>query len=231
MSLAFQSHCRIRCERPSASPSPLNGERAGVRGELAHDRSFFLNGSTAVRVASEAHFPDVARALAGHSRSFHAQSGRLLAANSRSVEFQCCAISDKSHGLFLLPVAREGRAGCHPVQGCNAPRHKTNRGCIRRLGVGGGICKRKISGRAGWPIISFPPRWIYAGAGGEFGENSWQVGVARGIVRFKSLFAFSPLALTLSSLRGEGTVVGGSTSSSDLRLATTVICRTNFAEC
>jgi hypothetical protein len=60
------------------------------------------------------------------------------------------------------------------------------------------------------PTISFPPKWISCAGRGRWSWGSRRNDLADGFQIFKRLLAFSPLTLTLSPLRGEGTAAGNS---------------------
>ncbi len=231
MKSEFHTLDPIAGERTIASPSPLNGERVGARGEPAIDHSLSSNASAASLVSPVAHFPNVARVFAGRSRLFRAPSERLSVVNSKNAVFQYYASSNNRRVRHLLPVVREIRADRRPVRGCNAPRHKTNQGNVCRPDAGGGICKPRTSGRGELPTIFSPPKWISCGGGGEFARNSLPMGVVGEIGWFKRYFAFSPLALTLSPLRGEGIADGSPTLFCDVCLATIVVLQNSLATC
>ena len=190
--------------RPTAIPSPLNGERVRVRGE---NLPLHPNVSSAwvISLVSQAeHSRDARRAPASLPRWHHVRTARPSVANSKTVAFECYEISDIHRVLRPLLVPLEIRAGLHPVQDCNAPLHNRNRDSIRRLCAACGICKRKRVGHGELPKASSRPKWTFSVAREPKNWDSLLMELMTDPFQFKRLLSFSPLTLALSPLRGEG---------------------------
>ena len=187
-----------------ASPSPLNGERAGVRGEQVLNDSRF-SGVSATSPASQAeHSLDGLLAPASRVKLFYAQSGPLSVASSKTVLSKCLVISSTHPAPCLSLVGLESRVALHQAQGCSALWQNRNRDNAHQPCAVVGTCKRRSAGRGELPTAFSRPTWIfYAGCERGNGDSSL-VGLTKDLLQFKRLLAISPLTLTLSPLRGEG---------------------------
>ena len=165
----------------------------------------FLLASAAVPVSPAEDFPCAVLGPANPPRSCPAQTERPSVVNSKTAASGCCATSDTHRAPRPSPDVPGNRAGHHRVRGCNALRRNRDRGNVPPLYVVAGICRLRIAGRAEWPITFFPPRWISCEALGQDRWDSSALDLTEGLLRFKRWIAHSPLTLTLSPLRGEGT--------------------------
>jgi hypothetical protein len=189
-------------------PSPLNGERAGVRGEAALARPMSQSASAASPVFPAASCPDATHAPAGPPKSSPESSARPSVENSKSASSECCATSNTHRELYPSLAAREGHAGGHRVPNCSGLRHNKSPDGVRRPCVAAGTYRQKTCGHAESPTASFLPTSPFCEAHGQFGWKSSRADLAEQVLRFKGRFAISPLTLTLSPLRGEGPAIG-----------------------
>jgi hypothetical protein len=204
MTSKFQIRAQISSERPPAVPSPLNGERVRVRGGQVVDLPIFLIASATASVYPAGYSLDAAPAPASHPKWRPAQSARPSIENSKNAASECSAISSNHRAVYPLPAAQEIHVVRRPVPDCIALRRKRNRASVRRPDAAAGICKRRSAGRAESPTVSSPPKWNFSAERGKWNWDSSSVGLMDELFQFKVLFAFPPLTLALSPLRGEG---------------------------
>ena len=188
---------------PLEVPSPLNGERAGVRGENSRSYPPSSPASATARACLAAHFLDATLAPADPPKSCPAQTAHPLIANSKTGASGCCAIANTHLAPRPSRVVRESRVGLHPIPNCSAPRRNRNQDSARPLCVAAEICKRRNGGHAKWPTTSSPPRWISCAERGRLSPGSSQAGLTDGLRTFKRPTVLSP-PQSLSPLRGEG---------------------------
>jgi hypothetical protein len=200
-----------RPRTPEAPPSPLNGERAGVRGENLRRLPDVSSASVISLVWSAANYQDVQPATANPPKSYRARTGRLSVASSKIVGSECCAISSNRRALGLSLGAPENRAALRPTQGCSAPQRKRNRGNDRRHCAGAGTCMRRSVDPGESPRVFSRPKWIFSAEPGRVNWDSSPLDLTENQLQFKRHLVISPLTLTLSPLRGEG-IRGGSRS-------------------
>ena len=192
---------------PSAwrpAPSPLNGERAGVRGGHWTECSTASIASPASPFSPAEYSPDAPPAPANLPRSCRARIEHPSIASSRIAAFQCCAISNTLHAFCLRLVAQENRVARHPVPGCNAPQHKRNQGSAHRPYAVAGTCRRRSDGPGESPTASSRPKWTSCASDEQRSWDSRRTDLAKLPVQFKRCGLLSPLTLSLSPLRGEG---------------------------
>jgi hypothetical protein len=142
-------------------PSPLNGERAGVRGEnsLASQDS---STASVISRASQVERPlGAPPAPASPPKSFHAQNVHLSVASSKIAVFECCVTSSTRLAPCLPSGARETRVVHRRARGCNAPARSRNRDNARQLCAVVGICKLRNDDRGEWPTASSRPKWLF----------------------------------------------------------------------
>lgn len=201
-------HARIDEGCSLAAPSPLNGERVGVRGGQSLGHPIFFDVSPNAHAFPAVRFPGAVPASANLSRWYRAQTGHLLTANSKTGASGCCVISDTHRGSHLLPGVRESHAARHPVPSCSALRRRKNPGCDHRPDAAAGICRPRTDGRARSPRAFFQPRWISCAKREPSRWSSSAIELTKPLKQFKPWLKLSPLTLALSPLRGEGTAGG-----------------------
>ena len=124
-----------------------------------------LKGTDAWRVSPaflEQHFPDAARGFASPPKWFRERNGRLSIDDSRSGASECCAKQDTRRARHRAPAAPASHVARRRVRDNNGPQRNKSPESTALCPVGGGICKRRISGLAGCSRVSFPPKWTYA---------------------------------------------------------------------
>lgn len=186
------------------TPSPLNGERVGVRGESAAGHPTSANVLAVLSVCRALHLPDVATAIANPPRWCRAQKARLSAVSSKTSSSRCFLTANARHGERLAHGAWENHADHHPVPSCSEPRHNRNPDSAFPLCVDGEICKPKNDGRAELPKASLRSKWIVSSALWRWSLSSRTGGVLNRFSGVKPLLPFPPLTLALSPMRGEG---------------------------
>lgn len=189
---------------PEATPSPLNGERAGVRGEKCVSHPVFSGALPDALAVLVEYFPNGLLAPANLPKWFLVRTARLVTENSKTVESGYCGIASSHRGLRLLLVVQETRVAHRRVLDCSGLRRNRDRGNGPQSCAAAEICRRQIVGRAESPTVASQPRWISSAMRGQGCWGSLANDLVGALPRFKRLFAFSPLTLTLSPLRGEG---------------------------
>jgi len=191
-------------------PSPLNGERARVRGGQINNLPFSLSALPIAPVSPAEHFLDALPAPVGQPRWYRARSAHFAIENSKIVACEYSVILNKRHAPRPVPDVQESRAARRPAPNCSVLRRKKNRGSVCQLDVAAEICRQKNAGRAGWPTISSPPRWNFSGGYGKLNWRSRRDGLVDASIEFKTridckagCFSF-PLPSTGRGIEGEG---------------------------
>ncbi len=203
MNFDFSNGNRIFQRRTLAVPSPLNGERARVRGGQVLEVPISSSVSAGELVFPAEHYPDAARVTASPPKSVRARTEHPAIANSKTAASGCFAISNTLPAVCRALVAPEIRAGRRPVRGCSAPRHRKNPDRMRRLGADAENCRQRNDGRGESPTAFFPPKWISSAGRGTGKPDSLRNDLTGRRFQFKRCFLFPPLTLALSPLRGE----------------------------
>jgi hypothetical protein len=189
------------------TPSPLNGERAGVRGGNVQNQPEVSTASAIGPASLALRSADVWPGFADQPISCRESIEYPSTGSSKSGGSQCSGILDTRRERHLWLGAPGIRADHRPIPGCNGPRRRKNPGSVRQLCAGGGTYTPKTGGRAKSPRVSSPPKWSCAAAFAPRNWGSSALGLTLARFGFKPAIAFSPLTLALSPLRGEG--IGG----------------------
>lgn len=187
-----------------SSPSPLNGKRAGVRGEHHSTRRAALYASEVAPASPAAHCQREALLPAIQPRLSPVPTGHCGVGDSKTAGSECSATSNRHHGHYPSPAGQGNHAGGRPIPDCSAPRRSKSRARIFPLCVAGGIYNRQTFDHAKSATSSSRAMWISSGERGLSGQNSWQSDRIGRSDRHGDWFFFAPLTLALSPLRGEG---------------------------
>ena len=189
------------------TPSPLNGERAGVRGEKGVRHPTCWLASEVVRVSRALHWPDAAPVPADPTRLCLERNARRAVGDSKTAGSRCFVTVDTRHVFGPCSAEVETRVGARPIRGCNGPRHSRNPGSVRPACVVGGTCSPRIAGRGECAIAFSRPKGLSRAVREQLAERSSRNGIRHHHTILKRLAALSPLTLTLSPLRGEGKTI------------------------
>jgi hypothetical protein len=151
-------------QRAGVTPSPLNGERAGVRGAKITLRPPSPTALPVARVSLVGGCRDGRPFAATQPKSSREPTGHHAIDGSKNVACECSVISDTHHVPRPWPAVRESHAGRRRVQYCNAPRHSKNPGHAAPSYAAAGICSRQSGGHAGCATVSFPLPWASCAA-------------------------------------------------------------------
>lgn len=163
ISMEAPKHLALDC----FAPSPLNGERDGVRGENYPMTSLPLHASQAAHAFPAAHFRYGARGSATPPKLYPEPKPCRSAGDSKIVAFVYCGTSDKRPSRNPWPAHVESHAGYRPTQYYIALRRSKNPICRDPFYVAGETCKPQIGGRARYARVFSPRQLIFCAAPGR----------------------------------------------------------------
>ncbi len=193
MPVEVPKHLALDC----FAPSPLNGERDGVRGENCPKTLHPLHASQAVHAFPAAHSRYGARESATPPKLYLEPKPCRSTDDSKIVAFVYCGISDKHPSPNLLPAVAENRVGCHPIRYYSALRHSRNPIYKDPFYAAGGICKRQIAGRAQYARVFSPHQWIFYAAPGRCERKSQEDMLIVPRTTIQGLSSFTPISKAL----------------------------------